>query len=589
MTEPLLLIDMWESGGKLDIPVLLANGVSGCIYRLNDMSGGHHMDDGFADYWKQAEAFPVRMVYFVYNPWKGGYENYEWLMSHLPLECGAVFIDLEVKYAGYSPSVYGAEVAKFNKLVDDAGLNRMSYTGQGYLEIMTPWDKGDYWWAAYPAQFGSYESMSWDELRKRLALQPTPANENKVPGSLKMWQFTGDRILLPGCSKVLDVNTYYGTLDELKSFANEKETIPDTENLPVLLSEREYFDGAIYRNYEIYMEHQGLTTYHVVEFEMPKMDIFVSPNPKGNNYVPKLMAKYDCDFAINGDGFTGNDIRGYAISSGQPYGTFGVEETIYAPKEGLLGTTRPPASLWNMAFSFPNVLVKDGIIPTINKADDYRARTSCGWNKDQSKFFVVVVDGKDYNEQVGMTFKETAKVLQDLGCWFAVMLDGGGSTTLSVMDNGVPTLLNKSYGEEVVAGYPYKMRPVAQIIGFIMKIESIPEIPTGDVMLKVIKTGASYREAASMYSANMGSVPLNMTFETKGTVTGTNFLKPADYGVTFEQAPNGYWIPRTYKGVTYLADVVVTPPANGSAKPAKAVVTLDDGTVWEATNFTKVG
>jgi len=55
-------------------------------------------------------------------------------------------------------------------------------------------------------------------------------------------------------------------------------------------------------------------------------------------------------------------------------------------------------------------------------------RTALGWN-DES-LFLVVVDGRQGDISIGMTFSQLADYLVKLGCKEAMNLDGGGSTTL---------------------------------------------------------------------------------------------------------------------------------------------------------------
>lgn len=613
-TPYLFVIDTWESGGEFDMKVLLENEVAGMIVRLNDMSGGHHMDTGFLKQWEQAAQLPVRIPYFVYNPWVNGQMNYDWLISHLPLECGSIMIDLEVAYAGITKEKYASEFWDFWHKVTSSPLNAILYTGAGYLDLLSTWRKDvGYWWAQYPYQFYSNRRMTWGRLRTELGTFDAPTNADKVPGPLKLWQLSGDKIIMEGCSKATDINVWYGSLDEFKAFANNKDvsvTPPTVSGMPVLLSEREYFEGAHYKNYQVALDVQGLTTYHVLEFERSKSSIFVSPYT-GNNYVPKMMQKHGMDFGINGDGwFTDpvkkiTSIQGWAVSNGQPYGRKGVEETVYVTEAGFTTIPEPAAK---MAFSYANVLVKNGVIPTINKADDYRARTAFGWTKDQTKFFIVIVDGKDYYSTEGMTFKETAKIFVDLGCDFACMLDGGGSTTLSVMDNGAPVLLNKSSGEETIAGYPYPMRPVAQLIGVKMTTPPItqpvtepnaepvviPPLEEGAKMYKVLKD-IQARPTPSYYNSGEEMIKAGYTFNSLVAVLGsTSPTKPADNCVTFIQIPTGKWLPIVYKGVTYLeivkenipslppVDETLPPVVIPTYKSAKSLtITFDDGTTKE--------
>ncbi len=59
-------------------------------------------------------------------------------------------------------------------------------------------------------------------------------------------------------------------------------------------------------------------------------------------------------------------------------------------------------------------------------------RTAVGFNADSTKLFVVTVDGRQTHYSVGMTLTELAEFMVKLGCYQAVNLDGGGSTTMWV-------------------------------------------------------------------------------------------------------------------------------------------------------------
>jgi hypothetical protein len=55
-------------------------------------------------------------------------------------------------------------------------------------------------------------------------------------------------------------------------------------------------------------------------------------------------------------------------------------------------------------------------------------RTALGWSDEQ--FVLAVVDGRQKDLSVGMTYPELASLMKRLGCRYAVNLDGGGSSTL---------------------------------------------------------------------------------------------------------------------------------------------------------------
>jgi len=76
-------------------------------------------------------------------------------------------------------------------------------------------------------------------------------------------------------------------------------------------------------------------------------------------------------------------------------------------------------------------------------------RTFVGFDKDSTKLFLCVVDGRQ-ERSIGMNFQEMADFLLSIGAWNAVNLDGGGSTTMVIHDNIVNSPSDKT-GERPVA------------------------------------------------------------------------------------------------------------------------------------------
>lgn len=214
-----LAIDTWEGQAEIDEAVLKANKVLGIVTRLNDIRGGHHLDENFAKQWEQSAGF-CRAPYFVYNPWVDGKANFAWLLNNMPLDAKAVFLDVEVRYAGLSPSTYAKHFAEFYNLVR-LRWNPCIYTGEWFLSILSSWPTDAYyWWAQYPFEFYPSQpiNMTWDVLREKLVKYEYPLNADKVPGKLLMWQFTGDRLILPGNPRIMDVNVFYGSEAEMRKF-----------------------------------------------------------------------------------------------------------------------------------------------------------------------------------------------------------------------------------------------------------------------------------------------------------------------------------------------------------------------------------
>ena len=79
-------------------------------------------------------------------------------------------------------------------------------------------------------------------------------------------------------------------------------------------------------------------------------------------------------------------------------------------------------------------------------------RAAMATTKDK-KLWLISVDGRFTNQAVGMTIAELAHMLKVLGCYNAINLDGGASTTLwsrNAPDNGV---LNKPWGNRTYDTY----------------------------------------------------------------------------------------------------------------------------------------
>lgn len=219
MGETCLVIDVWEGQLEIDEAALKANGVAGIGIRLNDMAGGHHLDTGFAKQWREAAGL-VRFPYFVYNPWVDGASNFAWLAANMPAEARSVAIDVEVRKSGYPAATYAGELEKFLQLATRK-WKVIIYTAEWFLRDLAKWPVMDYWWAQYPDQAKYFGGVrTWVELRQRLRIfgLDKPFNAAACPGQIRMWQFSGDYLVLPGSNRDIDVNLFYGSAAELAAY-----------------------------------------------------------------------------------------------------------------------------------------------------------------------------------------------------------------------------------------------------------------------------------------------------------------------------------------------------------------------------------
>lgn len=77
------------------------------------------------------------------------------------------------------------------------------------------------------------------------------------------------------------------------------------------------------------------------------------------------------------------------------------------------------------------ISIEEGFVNS-NFANKRHPRTAVGFSKDSTKLILFTVDGRQPDYSVGMTLREEAEHLLDLGVYHAINLDGGGSTTMVV-------------------------------------------------------------------------------------------------------------------------------------------------------------
>jgi exopolysaccharide biosynthesis protein len=112
-----------------------------------------------------------------------------------------------------------------------------------------------------------------------------------------------------------------------------------------------------------------------------------------------------------------------------------------------------------------NVLVRDGraIPATTTFALDRHPRTVVGIAKGGHQLILLVVDGRQPQLSIGMTFAELSEEMIRLGSDSAINLDGGGSTTLVYRNPKTKSL------EVLNSPSDWKERSVADVLGVSVK------------------------------------------------------------------------------------------------------------------------
>jgi len=212
---------------------------------------------------------------------------------------------------------------------------------------------------------------------------------------------------------------------------------------------RYLFDGAA--EYGRYKEQD--TTYHIMKMDLDRVGLFITPNVQGVMQTDNFLRLYGLQIAINGDGFFTDKsgrlvLPGFYSSLGRTYGNLGGSQVLYFDKRNNVSMVFPGyKNVWN-AISFSNMLIRDG-----KKIDNHRydidPRTALGVTKD-NELILLVVDGKETYGQPGrsgMSLDEISDILIEQDVILGVNMDGGGSSTLVIEDNGKPLIFNTPCGE----------------------------------------------------------------------------------------------------------------------------------------------
>ncbi len=250
-------------------------------------------------------------------------------------------------------------------------------------------------------------------------------------------------------------------------------------------------EGVTYKRMVSYFPHSMISHVLIVDRKTEGVFFFVTPpdNVEGGavkaRTTSRFLQEYDLALAINGDGFfpwwsrspldyypkEGEPVtpNGFAASRGKIYATglqdARAEPTLYVSRRNELTFNRAPNNVYH-AISGDRMLLQGGEI--IEGLDDTTAdpRTAIGINKNGRWVYLVVVDGRQPFYSKGATFRELAELMKSLGAFYAMSLDGGGSSTMVIADeNGSPVLLNSPIDNYI----PMRERPVANHFGLYIK------------------------------------------------------------------------------------------------------------------------
>ncbi|MGH1488793.1 MAG: phosphodiester glycosidase family protein [Acidimicrobiales bacterium] len=189
----------------------------------------------------------------------------------------------------------------------------------------------------------------------------------------------------------------------------------------------------------------------------------VSPGDRGRSSVGRYAAEIGAHVAVNGNWYSPYD--GPAVSGGVVYGG---EDHGYT---ALFGFTAEGDAVIQHHREI-NDSVDDRVVegvsghPTLvfrgETTTDFgndptftarHPRTAIGLDQSGDVLVLVTVDGRSSTAR-GMTGSETAQLMSELGAYDAVMLDGGGSSTMWIAERGVvnqPSGSLRAVGNQIAA------------------------------------------------------------------------------------------------------------------------------------------
>lgn len=255
--------------------------------------------------------------------------------------------------------------------------------------------------------------------------------------------------------------------------------------------------------------------------------------------------------------------NGFVIAATGPSKEYILNSFSVNDRVSLNIVTKPDFEKLSLSIGGGAVILKNGNIPEefSLKIPGRHPRTSIGISKDEEEIILVTIDGRT-SSYSGVTQKELAEILIELGAYNAINLDGGGSTEMVV----------KPLGEDdiTIANNPsgwFERR----IMNGLAVLNDSPKSFLKDVEIKCkdssIFLGTSRVFELKGYDENYNPVEIDLD-DAKWTVSGIegSFTKN-----TFVPKTTGTGtIKVSYKGKTNSIDIsVINNPVELSISPSK--------------------
>jgi hypothetical protein len=211
--------------------------------------------------------------------------------------------------------------------------------------------------------------------------------------------------------------------------------------------EQTLYEGVTYRRIVKISPRPLIAHVIVVDTKVPGISFLVTP-PDADGETPLN--------APSGLSASGGDVYSEGILD-----RVGTEPTLFISRRNALSFNRRPGNIYH-AISGDRMLLQQGKIVEGLDNSAVEPRSAVGINRNGRFLYLIVVDGRQPFYSDGATFMELAQLLLDQGAYFAMALDGGGSSTLvRAGADGAPVILNSPIDNYI----PGRERPVGNHLG----------------------------------------------------------------------------------------------------------------------------
>ncbi len=218
--------------------------------------------------------------------------------------------------------------------------------------------------------------------------------------------------------------------------------------------------------------------------------------------------------------------NGYVLHNSLRHSLF-LSENFYVGDEVELSfSVSPDIENIKEAVGGGTILLKDGEIADFTLSDSLAPMTAIGTDKTGKKLILFTVDGRQTYSR-GMTFKEIATFLKDLGYENAMSFDGGGSTTMVASMDGEEIKninLQSSFRKVINAVGITAERKNSDFLGMEISLSSDKAFKGEPIEIYIDK---AYDEYGNHYSVDLKNVKFSS--DKKGKFTG-NIFYPEESG-----------------------------------------------------------